>query len=125
MPVFALSNAGVAFSPETLGDPMAVRVGAGVALGLLIGKPLGVTLFAYIAVKSGVAVLPRNCNWTAITATGVLAGIGFTVALFVTTLAFDQSNFVDGSKIGILAGSFLATVIGVTLLARSLPRELS
>ncbi len=123
MPVFALSNAGVAFSPETLGDPMAVRVGVAVAIGLLIGKPLGVTLFAWIAVKAGIAVLPRNCNWTAICATGVLAGIGFTVALFVTSLAFDQQNFTDGSKIGILIGSALATVIGVGLLSRSLPRH--
>lgn len=122
MPLFALANAGVAFSPETLGDPMAVKVGAAVALGLLIGKPVGVTLFAWVAVVSGVAVLPRNCNWTAIAATGVLAGIGFTVALFVTSLAFDQANFTDGSKIGILAGSFLATIIGVALLSRSLPR---
>ncbi len=123
MPVFALSNAGVPFTPETLGDPMAMRVGTAVALGLLIGKPIGVTLFSYIAVKSGIAVLPRNCNWTAIAATGVLAGIGFTVALFVTTLAFKESSFIDGSKIGILSGSFLATVIGMGLLSRSLPRD--
>ena len=121
MPVFALANAGVALSSETLSDPMAVRVGAAVALGLLIGKPVGVALFAWVAVKARVAVLPRNCNWTAIFATGVLAGIGFTVALFVTSLAFDQQNFTDGSKIGILGGSALATLIGVTLLSRSLP----
>lgn len=123
MPAFALSNAGVAFSAEILGDPMAMRVGLAVAVGLLIGKPIGVTLFSWLAVRSGIAVLPRNCNWTAIFATGVLAGIGFTVALFVATLAFEQDNFTDGSKIGILSGSALATVIGVSLLKRALPKN--
>lgn len=121
MPLFALANAGVAFSAETLGNAMAMKVGGAVAAGLLIGKPIGVTLFAWLAVKSGVALMPRNCNWAAIFATGVLAGIGFTVALFVTSLAFNDATFADGSKIGILAGSFIATVLGMAILARSLP----
>lgn len=121
MPLFALANAGVAFSADTLGNTMALKVGGAVAAGLLIGKPIGVTLFAWLAVKSGVALLPRNTNWAAIFATGVLAGIGFTVALFVTSLAFKDPTFTDGSKIGILIGSFIATVLGIAILSRSLP----
>ncbi len=121
MPIFALANAGVAFSAETLGDPTSMQVGLAVALGLLVGKPVGVTIFAWLAVKSGLAVMPRDCNWIAIFATGVLAGIGFTVALFISNLAFNDPGFADGSKMGILLGSFLATVIGVILLGRSLP----
>ncbi len=122
MPLFALANAGVAFSASTLGDPTAFRVGIAVALGLLIGKPIGVTLFAWLAVRLGLAELPRGCNWAAIFGTGVLAGIGFTVALFVTSLAFENPLFTDGSKMGILSGSFLATVFGIALLTRALPR---
>ena len=121
MPVFALANAGVAFSAATLGEPTAFRVGLGVALGLVVGKPIGITLFAWLAVKLGFAELPRGCNWTAIVATGVLAGIGFTVALFVASLAFQNPSFVDGSKIGILVGSFTATALGIGLLSRALP----
>lgn len=121
MPVFALANAGVAFSASTLEDPTAFRVGLGVALGLVVGKPIGITVFAWLAVKIGLAELPRSCNWTAIMATGVLAGIGFTVALFVTSLAFQNVAFVDGSKIGILVGSFTATTLGIGLLSRALP----
>ena len=125
MPIFALANAGVALSPETLNNAVAMKVGVAVALGLLVGKPIGVGLFAWVAVKSGIAIMPRRCNWGAIIATGFLAGIGFTVALFVTSLAFVElaPAYTDGSKIGILVGSFLALALGVTMLARYLPRD--
>ena len=124
MPLFALANAGVVLSASTFEDPMALRVGSAVALGLLVGKPVGVAAFSWLAVKSGLAVLPRHCNWGAITAVGALAGIGFTVALFVTNLAFDDPLFTDGSKIGILIGSTLAALLGLFWLRHSLPREL-
>ncbi len=122
MPLFALTNAGVAFEASTLSDPMAQRVGLAVALGLLIGKPVGITLFSWMAVRMRIAELPRGIGWTAIFATGVLAGIGFTVALFITALAFEDARFTAGSKIGILIGSAIATVLGVSMLARTLPR---
>jgi NhaA family Na+:H+ antiporter len=123
MPVFAFSNAGVAFGGGALADPMAQRVGLAVALGLLFGKPIGITLFSWLSVRTGIAALPRGVNWSALTATGVLAGIGFTVALFVTNLAFPtHPTFTDGSKIGILAGSATATVLGLAILSRALPR---
>ena len=123
MPLFALANAGVALEASTLRDPMASRVAVAVALGLLVGKPLGITLFSWIAVRIGLAELPRGVNLLAIFATGMLAGIGFTVALFISALAFQDPDFTAGSKIGILVGSTLACVIGLAALARALPHE--
>ena len=122
MPVFALSNAGVVFDTATLGSPEALSVGMAVALGLLLGKPIGIWLFSFAAVKLGLAALPSGVNWTTILATGLLAGIGFTVALFISALAFDNPLFTDGSKLGILCASTLAGVLGVTILSRTLPR---
>jgi NhaA family Na+:H+ antiporter len=122
MPVFALANAGVRLDPETLADPVAIRVGLGVALGLVLGKPLGIVLFTWLAVRTGIAEAPRVVTFGQIAGTGFLAGIGFTVALFVSALAFDGAAETAGSKLGILAGSLVATLIGVALLARTLPR---
>ena len=121
MPIFALANAGVTFEASTLNDGTAQLVAFAVALGLLVGKPVGVLLFAWVAVKMGIAQLPRGANWGMVTASGILAGIGFTVALFVTTLAFEDPVQTAGSKIGILAGSVLATILGLFVLAKSLP----
>jgi NhaA family Na+:H+ antiporter len=120
MPIFALSNAGVHLDASTLADPMTQRVGIAVALGLLIGKPIGIGLFSWIAVRTGLAILPRGVNWGALTATGLLAGIGFTVALFITSLAFTDPIQIAGSKLGILAGSATATVLGLLVLRHSL-----
>jgi NhaA family Na+:H+ antiporter len=121
MPVFALCNAGVALDASSLGDPQAQRVAIGVALGLLVGKPVGVTIFAWFAVRLGIAELPRGVSWFGIAGAGLLAGIGFTVALFIAALAFDEAALVAGAKIGILAASLLATVGGCALLAKALP----
>jgi NhaA family Na+:H+ antiporter len=122
MPVFALCNAGVALDASSLGDAQAQRVAVGVALGLLLGKPLGITLLAWLAVRLGLAELPRGVGWFQIAGAGLLAGIGFTVALFIAALAFDDANLVAGAKVGILAASLLATLGGAALLAKALPR---
>jgi NhaA family Na+:H+ antiporter len=121
MPVFALANAGVAIDASTLGDRDAGRVGVGVALGLLVGKPLGITAACWLAVAAGVASLPAGVTWKAVLATGLLAGIGFTVSLFVTSLAFEAPALVAGAKLGTLGGSLLAAVLGLALLSRALP----
>jgi len=121
MPVFALCNAGVALDASSLGDAQAQRVAAGVALGLLLGKPVGITLVSWLAVRLGVAELPRGVGWFQIAAAGLLAGIGFTVALFIAALAFDDARLVAGAKVGILAASLLATLGGAALLAKALP----
>jgi len=123
MPLFALANAGVALEASTLQDPLAMRVALAVALGLLVGKPLGITLFAWVAVKTGLAAMPRGVNFLAIFATGMLAGIGFTVALFISALAFDDPVITAGSKVGILLGSTVACVVGLLALARALPAQ--
>jgi Na+:H+ antiporter, NhaA family len=121
IPVFALCNAGVAFDASMLSEPWAAEVGIGVALGLVVGKPIGITLFSWIGVRIGLAELPRRVGWGAIAATGMLAGIGFTVALFVSALAFTDPGFTAASKIGILGGSLVATAVGLAALNRTLP----
>ncbi|MFN7017309.1 MAG: Na+/H+ antiporter NhaA [Fimbriimonadales bacterium] len=116
MPIFALANAGVTLGGEN-GMNWTSRVIWGVALGLLIGKPLGITLFSWLAVKWGLAQLPRGINFVHIVGVGFLAGIGFTMALFIGGLAFtgDTLNY---AKLGILSGSALAGGIGFTVLRR-------
>ena len=121
MPVFALANAGVAFDMAVFTNPTSQMVGVAVACGLLIGKPLGIGLFSYFAVKTKIAVMPTGVNWGALVGVGLLAGIGFTMSLFVTNLAFSDPILIAGSKIGIFAGSVLAAVLGIIALRRSLP----
>jgi NhaA family Na+:H+ antiporter len=116
MPVFALANAGVHLGGNLVGallDPVAL----GVALGLLIGKPIGVTAFAWLAVQAGWAALPNLVNWRHVTGVAVLCGIGFTMSLFIATLAFPDPAALDVAKIGILAGSLVAGLAGWFILA--------
>lgn len=114
MPIFALANAGVALGGEG-GLNWTSRVIWGVALGLLIGKPLGIALFSWLAVRLGLAQLPKGINFVHIVGVGFLGGIGFTMALFIGGLAFrgDELNY---AKLGILAGSALAGAIGFMML---------
>jgi NhaA family Na+:H+ antiporter len=114
MPIFALANAGVALGGEG-GLNWTSRVIWGVALGLLIGKPLGIALFSWLAVRLELAQLPQGINFVHIVGVGFLAGIGFTMALFIGGLAFrgDELNY---AKLGILSGSALAGAIGFTML---------
>jgi NhaA family Na+:H+ antiporter len=114
MPIFALANAGVALGGEG-GLNWTSRVIWGVALGLLIGKPLGIALFPWLAVRLGLAQLPQGINFVHIVGVGFLGGIGFTMALFIAGLAFrgDELNY---AKLGILAGSALAGAIGFMML---------
>jgi NhaA family Na+:H+ antiporter len=123
MPIFALANAGVAVDAATLADPQAVRVALAVAVGLVVGKPVGITLLAWLAVQARLADLPAGVSWGAIFATGLVAGIGFTVSLFITGLAFEAPALVAGAKVGTLGGSLLAALAGLALLARVLPRQ--
>jgi NhaA family Na+:H+ antiporter len=123
LPIFALANAGVTLDASSLGDPLAQHVAAGVALGLLVGKPLGITAFAWLAVRAGWAELPRGVGWAEIAGTGVLAGIGFTVALFIAALAFGEGALQAGAKIGVLGASAIATGLGIGILSRTLSRD--
>ena len=122
MPVFALANAGIAFEASTLGDPLGLRVALGVTAGLLLGKPIGIAGFALLAARLGLARLPAGAGVGALLGVGLLGGIGFTMALFITTLAFGDSTLAAAAKVGVLAASVLACLGGVALLARTLPR---
>lgn len=110
MPVFAVANAGVAFEMHQLTDPVAIAV----AVGLLVGKPLGIVGLSYGAVRMGIASLPTGVTWGMILAGGCLSGIGFTMALFIANLALDAS-LLSAGKIGVLCGSAAAAVIGMGL----------
>jgi Na+:H+ antiporter, NhaA family len=113
MPLFALANAGVAVQPAALQDPVAVAV----ALGLVIGKPVGIVLFAYLAVRLGVAALPTGVDWKVMVGGGALGGIGFTMSLFVAGLAFENPAHLTAAKVGILVGSTASALLGAALLA--------
>ncbi|MEJ7631194.1 MAG: Na+/H+ antiporter NhaA [Rubrobacteraceae bacterium] len=120
LPIFALFNAGVALGGGTgVTGPVTV----GVFLGLLLGKPLGVLAFSWLAIKTGMASLPQGVGWRAMTGAGLLAGIGFTMSLFVGGLAFDGGEMLESAKLGILSASVVAAVLGLVLLARASPGE--
>jgi NhaA family Na+:H+ antiporter len=117
MPLFALANAGVRVEPAAVAEPVAVAV----ALGLLLGKPVGVLLFSFLAVKSRVARLPEGVSWTVLLGGGFLAGIGFTMSLFVANLAFaSHPQLLADAKVGVLAGSVLGALVGATFLVVAL-----
>jgi NhaA family Na+:H+ antiporter len=107
----------VRFELADLAHPVAVAV----MLGLVVGKPIGVLLFSWLAVKIGLARLPSGLNWAAVTGGGFLAGIGFTMAIFIAGLAL-QGVMLGAAKVGILAGSTLSAVIGMVLLFVVLPK---
>ena len=122
VPVFALANTGVGVSPSALWAGLSSSTGLAVLLGLTIGKPLGITAAAWLAVRSGVAALPSRTGWNHIVGVGFLGGIGFTVSLFITDLAFEGNvAAVDHSKIAVLSASVLASALGATLLLRARP----
>lgn len=115
MPLFALANAGVNLRGGVLGTLHWGIVG-GIMLGLLIGKSLGITVATWIATQTGLAVPMTNVGWKSIHGVGWLGGIGFTMSLFVAGLAFGQGPLMDSAKVGILAGSVLAGIVGWILL---------
>jgi len=116
MPIFAFANAGVSLEGLSLSS-LLLPVPLGILLGLFIGKQVGVMIFSYIAVKIGVAQMPDNSSWFSLYGVSVLTGIGFTMSLFVGNLAFTENiQYIDGVKIGVLAGSLLSTLFGYFIL---------
>ena len=112
MPLFAFANAGVKIDLSL----QHAEIGFGIIAGLLFGKPLGITMFALLAVKTGMATLPQAVNWRSLLGYACLAGIGFTMSLFIDMLAFEDTAMVDAAKRGILVGSLLAGIAGALLL---------
>ena len=122
IPIFALANAGVGFAGVDLFEAVTSRVALGVAFGLLVGKMVGVTGFAWLVVKLGWGRLPDGVGWRHMLGTGILTGVGFTVALFIAELAYADHLLIDLAKIGIFLGSMVAAVLGYLVL-RSIPES--
>jgi NhaA family Na+:H+ antiporter len=129
MPLFALANAGVPLHLSDLASPVAIAV----MLGLVVGKPVGVVVASWLLVTLGLGKLPQGVTWPAMIGGGLLAGIGFTMALFIAGLAFvpagaddtAMATMLDQAKVGILAGSTVAAVAGMLLLWMTLPKATS
>ena len=115
IPIFALANAGIVLSGDTISDAAASNVTLGIIAGLVIGKPLGITLFTWVATRFGFA-LPEGVNWPQFVGMGLAAGIGFTVSIFVGSLAFDDPATTELAKIGILVASLIAAIGALVLL---------
>ena len=117
MPLFALANAGVAL-PADLGATITSPVTLGVIAGLVIGKPLGITLLAWLAVRFRFAERPVGVSWAELHGVAWLGGIGFTMSLFIGALAFDEAELLAGAKIGVLTASTVAGIVGWMILRR-------
>lgn len=118
MPLFALSNAGVSIDPETL-KALTSAVPLGILAGLIIGKPFGIGLTAWLAVRSGLTSLPEGVSFSHIHAIAWLGGIGFTMSLFIANLAFGSAEHLALAKVAVLVGSTLCAVLGSLLLRRN------
>ena len=119
VPIFALANAGVAIKADAFDASGAAAVTAGVMLGLVLGKTLGIAGAAWLAARLGVARLPEGANMRMMFAIASVAGVGFTVSLFVAELAFVDGSLQDAAKLGVLAGSTVAAIIGSIALSRA------
>jgi len=122
IPLFALANAGIRFS-GSIGADITHSVSIGIILGLLIGKPLGIIIFTWLAIKLKIAVKPKGVPWIKIVGVGFLAGIGFTMSLFIDSLAFENSHLLTIAKMGILSASLIAGIIGWIILSRTKQEE--
>lgn len=115
LPLFALANTAIAFD-KSIAETLTSSLGLGIALGLFIGKPIGIVSFSYLAQKLKVAQISKNISFMQLLGAGILGGIGFTMAIFVTNLAFDSEELIANGKIAILFGSLTAALVGYGLL---------
>jgi NhaA family Na+:H+ antiporter len=120
LPIFAFANAGIPLL-HGLGEAFTSRETWGVIAGLVIGKPVGIVLFSWLAVRLGIAIKPRAITWHHVAGVGVLGGIGFTISLFVSELAFRDHDVADAARVGILFGSITAGILGYFVLKAVLP----
>ena len=122
LPIFALANTAILINSDWH-VALSHNYTLGIALGLIIGKPIGIALFSYLAVKLKICSLPEDINWKAIIGVGFLGGIGFTMSIFITLLAFSDSEHIDNSKIMILVSSLVAGIIGLLFLKSTLKKN--
>lgn len=113
MPLFALANAGVTMNSGAFSATSELHVILGVAVALVVGKPLGVVSMSFSSVRMGFCKLPPEVTWSGIVLIGLLAGIGFTMSIFIAMLAFDDHGLLNAAKLGVLSGSFIAAVLGL------------
>ncbi|MEE4786384.1 Na+/H+ antiporter NhaA [Pseudomonas alliivorans] len=113
MPLFALANAGVSFAGANLDEALSQKVFVGVMLALVLGKPLGVILASFALVKLNICKLPDGVTWSGVGLVGLLAGIGFTMSIFIASLAFSDAALLSSAKLSVLAASSVAAVIGL------------
>ncbi len=118
LPVFGLANAGITFTGDALGGAAVSLVSWGVLIGLAIGKPTGIVLAAWLATRTNAAQMPTDVDWRGLTGLSCLAGIGFTVSLFIAELAFPGQKELDQAKIAIFAATVVAAATGVAVLWR-------
>lgn len=123
LPIFALANTAIILSSD-MGAILTTHYSTGIALGLIVGKPLGIFALSFLAVKLGICKLPRDLNWKSVIAVGFLGGIGFTMSIFVTLLAFEDVTIINNAKFVILLSSLIAGVIGFVSLKLTLKRKL-
>lgn len=121
LPLFALANAGVTFSAGAWRELATSRIAWGIMLGLVVGKPMGIVGFAAAAVRAKLAQLPPAVNWKQLTAVGMLAGIGFTVSIFISSLAFEHPEHLTEAKAAVLGASVIAGLIGYLALREGKP----
>ena len=114
VPIFAIANAGIPITVSTLRDAAGARLTWGIATGLIIGKPLGILAGTWLVVRVGAGTLPEGTGWRSLIPTAIVAGVGFTVSLFVTELAFTGS-IADQAKVGVLAASVVAGIVALTV----------
>ena len=124
MPIFALANAGVRLSRD-VGSAFFDPVALGIILGLFIGKQVGIAASCWMVVRFGLASLPSHATWRQMYGVALLCGIGFTMSLFIATLAFGSSDRLEAAKVGVLAGSLFAGLAGYLVLARGARRPLT
>lgn len=122
LPLFALANTAIVVQGSVT-DSLASPNSLGIFLGLLLGKPVGIFLLSLLAVKAGISTRPDDMKWKHVAGLGLLGGIGFTMSIFVTLLAFDDPALVDRSKIAIIAASTVAAIAGLLLLSLTLPHK--
>jgi NhaA family Na+:H+ antiporter len=114
MPLFALANAGVGLDGIDVADGASRSIMLGVLVALVLGKPLGVISASWLAVRVGLCRLPPGVSWSGVSLVGLLAGIGFTMSIFIANLAFTQDPLLGAAKLGVLAGSLASAVLGLT-----------
>jgi len=123
LPIFALANTAIILSDD-IGQALTQNYSVGIALGLIVGKPLGIFLLTFLAVSFGFCKLPSDLNWKAIIGVGFLGGVGFTMSIFITLLAFDNENIINNAKFVILISSLIAGLIGFLSLKLTLKKAI-